>query len=657
MFIPLIRHLGVKWVAQRTHLALARKSGWLARQTPCLPWASFGPRSQELSNFAKAWRESAPRLPITSLDETFVRPLLSNYAESSGQSVLAEAEALKAGRVKIFSGPTQALGHPPDWFLNVLSGQRVEIKSHWSKISDENTLDIKGVWEVSRFSWAYTLGRAWLQTGEAVYAEIFWQWFEDWLAKNPPNQGVHWMCGQEAAMRLIAFTWTLNVFRRHPVTTDHRLGLAAAFVEATAKRIEAHIAYAVSQQNNHGLSEALGLLTAGTYWPHLPQAQQWKAQGLQLFEKQALELIGSDGSFSQHSTNYHRLLLQLLSWAEITRRTETQTLSAPVKQAAQRAVYFLKNLMQNDGTVPRYGADDGANLFPLAPAEYHDFRPALGVALALFTGERLDPGPWDEAVLLLIGNCPSSATPRLIPESFTTPSVSLIRHGATAVFFHHPRFAQHRPSQADQLQISIRHEGRWLAEDVGTYSYHDPRFAGAGWAGAKFHNGVTIDDREPMDRVGRFLWLPWRSCEAYAEQPEAYYLDYPDGERWARAVVKLAKGFVVIDRITATRQVHAALRWHGREKSDLAQLQVSATESFQESWLTQDLKTDLGWFAPWYGTRQPSWVRTFEAEGTKIFFVTVIGPASVKVNSECVTIDTQSLSLIGDPQHAPVDFL
>jgi hypothetical protein len=73
------------------------------------------------------------------------------------------------------------------------------------------------------------------------------------------------------------------------------------------------------------------------------------------------------------------------------------------------------------------------------------------------------------------------------------------------------RTAQYRrrPGQADQLHADLWHKGINITLDAGTYRYN----AAPPWQNAlsqaMVHNTVTIDDREPMTRAGRFLWLDW----------------------------------------------------------------------------------------------------------------------------------------------------
>jgi hypothetical protein len=454
------------------------------------------------------------------------------------------------------------------------------------------------------------------------------------------------MCGQEAAFRLMAVTFAVQAFRDHPASTDERLTLAARLADATGRRIAFHLDYALSQKNNHGIAEAVGLQTIGTFWSILGGSAHWYQEGRAALVAQCAELIAPDGGFSQHSTNYHRLLLQLLTWSELVERTVRDTLPESVREQAVAATDFLAKLMESDGTVPRYGADDGANLFPFGGG-FEDFRPAVGAALVLFKGERLPAGPWDETALLLLG--PLAASAESVPHAAVEcrdSGVYTFRHGRGTLFFRAPSAFRTRPSQADQLHVSLRWDGEWLAEDPGTYSYNAPGGWG-GFAGSRFHNVVTVGDFDVMRRAGRFLWLPWVGCEVrnYFKSMQASHLGFP-GFKSQRRVIKVANGFVVIDRMTGLvkQEGTCTLRWHGRRRAGLEQLTVACSAPSTEEYVTALPDGGEGWHSTHYGSKEPSWCRRITATGGDVTFVTAIG-CSLRLEAKSLYADGEEYPL------------
>ena len=638
MTADLLRHLGPSWLLRRGWHAFARSSGLLALRSPARPWPAWGPSAAEGEAFARAWLASAPRLPVTRLPREFVAPLLESWAIEAGHPLSAESAALAHGRFRAFSDRLADLGDPPAWSRDVISGADGGSARHWSRLGDAGSVDVKGVWEVSRFGWSAALVRARLLDGDDRHAELFWRLFEHWAAANPPNVGPQWMCGQEAALRLIAVAFAVQAFRDSPATTHARVRLAARLAEVTARRILADFGYALSQRNNHGVSGAVGLITAGTLWPGLRDAARWRAQGWEALGRLLDDLVAADGGFSQHSTNYPRLLLRLLSWAEVVERSCGRTLPRPVRLRALAATRFLRALVEPDGTAHRVGADDGADLLPLSGCRYDDFRPALGTALALFAGERLPAGPWDEDALLLVGPCPPHA-PVAVPlaSDFPASGMTVLRNGRGAASFRAPVAFRHRPSQADQLHVSILWDGEWITDDVGTGSYRAGHPFG-GLAHARHHSSVTVDDADPMRRVGRFLWLPWTACVRRdpAGGVGAWRADR-SGFRCERRLLRLPQGFVVIDRVTGPRDAEVTLRWQGRARAGLARLRTVCSLPSRESWVTAAPDGE-GWRSDRYGAFVRSWVRRLTARGRDVVFVTAVG-CDVELLEDGVLID------------------
>lgn len=643
MLFDLLHHLGPGWLARRMLWSAERRLGLLEYRMPRQAWKDFGIAAEA----AAEWRSRAPKLPLSRLHRSDLAAHLEAWALECGHSPRAESDAQARGLYRIFSHDLVDAGRPPRWSENVISGGCVDPQRHWSHCRDDSQEDIKGVWELSRFSWVFPLVRAWVLDGDDRHVERFWTTVEDWKKHNPPNRGPNWMCGQEASLRLIALTFGLQAFRHHPATTEARILLTSRIAHATAERIAGHLKYALSQKNNHGISEAIGLMTAGVFWPTLPSAPSWRRQGLQALRSQVAELVGDDGGFSQHSTNYHRLFLQLLVWAELICRAAGSSLPADVRQKATAATDFLAELLEDDGTVPRYGADDGANLFPLSGTGYQDFRPAVGAALILFKGERLPAGPWDETALLLLGPMAASSAPGVRPApNHPQSGVGVLRHPRGTAFFRAPAEFKHRPAQADQLHVSFRWDGEWIAADPGTYSYNSPDGLGA-LASATYHNVVTVNGRDPMRRFSRFLWLPWTSCTPMPEANglRAEHDGYP-GYRANRRVLVRPGGFVVIDRLSGlfAQSGRFNLRWHGLKRTGLEQLSIVCSTPSEQKYYTGDSPVGRAWHASHYGSKQAAWCREVTTSGANVVFVTSLGCA-VRLERESVFIDGEEIAL------------
>jgi len=87
------------------------------------------------------------------------------------------------------------------------------------------------------------------------------------------------------------------------------------------QRIAPTVQYAMAQDNNHGTSEAAALFIGGSWLAAqgVAEGEQWQQTGRRWLENRAARLIGKDGSFSQYSLNYHRVMLDTFCMAEVWR--------------------------------------------------------------------------------------------------------------------------------------------------------------------------------------------------------------------------------------------------------------------------------------------------------------------------------------------------
>lgn len=557
--LSLLRYQGPRWLAFRAAYALKRRGGWLRKALPCGEW------------------EAAPG--ERTLATVSVLPPGAQISAMGSDEAVCRAERICNGNLTWFSWKEEHLGFPPDWFHSpwARGAEKCDLR-HWSEIGDFEGGDIKGVWEQGRFGFVWALVRAHARSGDPLYPEVFWRAVEDWREKNPPQRGPHWMCGQEVALRLIAWVFGLMAFRGNAATTPSRERALAEMIEVSARRIEANLGYALSQKNNHGMSEAAGLFTAGV----LLDRPAWTARGRGLLEMLARELIYNDGSFSQHSVNYHRLMLHVYLWVIRLGETAGQRLSLDTLRRVGQAGTWLRTLLNDkNGHVPNLGSNDGAHLLDLTDLGYLDYRPTVqAVGLVIEKQRWLPAGPWDELAAWL-GVLPSALEvsplerPTEVPPRFiggeccAERTLRVFRDGGYAVWRRGETLALlrcverfcHRPSQCDLLHFDLWHRGQNLLRDAGTYSYNCEEPWRRYFDSSEAHNTVRFDDRDPMPRLSRFLYGAWPrgAVRVEGETVSASYRDH-QGMFHRRTARPTEEGFEVQDRIEGPFR-EAVLRW------------------------------------------------------------------------------------------------
>lgn len=363
--------------------------------------------------------------------------------------------------------------------------------AHWTHYeSGKETTgaqDIKHIWEPARFNWAFALGRAYLLGHNEAYPQLFWRKFDEFQQQNPPYRGPNWMSAQEVGLRMLAFIFAGQVFDTSPTYSPERQRQLSLAIADHARRIPPTLVYARSQNNNHLVSEAVALYSAACALPDHPQTRQWRKLGWKWFNQAIQHQVSLSGSYVQHSTNYHRLVLMLAMWMKFLAEGRGQLLPVGTTQRLQAATGWLAPLVdEHSGKVPNLGANDGANILAVSRLDFVDFLPVLEAAQKVF-GQ------------------PHDATPGLsdMPRLENTSSHAFLR---VAHF-------SDRPSHADQLHLDLWWRGANILRDAGTFSYnaHSP------WTNAlsvtRVHNTLTLDDRDQMTAVSRFLWLKWAQAE------------------------------------------------------------------------------------------------------------------------------------------------
>lgn len=452
---------------------------------------------------------------------------------------------------------------PPDWFNNPFSETpSLPAELDWWQISDFNSGDIKGIWELSRFDWAV----AWATVaarGDADALARLDTWVSNWAQSNPPYKGPNWKCGQEASIRvmhLITTAWILGQDR------SPEQGLVD-LITAHIQRIAPTMSYAIGQQNNHGTSEAAALFIGGSFLiGHDPRAENWARKGRRLLEELGQNLIESDGSFCQYSVTYHRVMLDTYSLAEAWRQHLNLPLfSTELLKRLSAATRWLRTMTDvNSGDAPNIGANDGALLIQLTDSDYRDFRPCVQLAAALF--ENIDAygaGPWT-APLRWFGVQDGKHSLEPDSMSFDEGGYHVLHNGKAMAVLRYPRF-RFRPSQADALHLDFWHDGINLLRDAGTFSYNA---TGAEWfSTSSAHNTIVFDERNQMPRLGRFLLGQWLKAEMVESvrvdsteiSAAAAYSD-ADGAYHRRDVTLTPNGLICRDTVSGSFD-KAVLRW------------------------------------------------------------------------------------------------
>ncbi len=678
--LSVLREYGPGWALQRGAWSLTLRSGYYRRRLPQRPDLGSG-IARGMSGAALGSAEDVHREVLEASTRFFLPadPAILRAHIGAPQQTLQAAGDLLEGRMALFGHRAHDVGRPPDWLRSPVTGRAWPGGAHWSRVPDLSAElgDIKEIWEMGRFGHAFLLARAYAVTTDETYPQAFWEDVEDWIARNPPETGPHWRCGQEISLRVLAWIFGLYAFARSPATTPERTARMLGSVRDQMRHVEVVHGYAARcLRNNHAISEATALFTVGTLFDRLPESARWRRRGLTSLERETWQVY-RDGVYVQHSMNYARMVAQLYGWVLAVAGASATDPPGAIPAAARRLLRFLVGMQdRRSGALPNHGPNDTTLLLPLSACAARDFRPALN-ALSVLLGEGplYGPGPWEEEAAWLAGP-PERVLPRDAPsrppqivssDNDDAPPLAsgerpprdfpeggyyrldgrethgIIRCGPI----------RHRPHQADMLHLDLWFHGLNVLVDPGTFSYNaEPRWV-RHFSSTAAHNTVTVDGRDQMRRGERFLWHDWTDARALRHEPSdagGFFqgaLDLPGRIRHTRTVHLREDLWVVLDDLVppSTAEADHAARLHwlvdvpemeryargarlrlGAVRAPDLCLECADETGAEGTWVSGREDDPRGWTAPAYGTRRPAWSFALVSRGAPLRFATVIGP-------------------------------
>ncbi len=491
-----VDHMGLKYVGYRTLHALRTRMGYLTRRHPISPSLSPGISRQ-------AFIENLPPYFFNTSDRPDKKP---------SQSLRQQAKDLVEGRLTYFSHHVLKFETGKSWLKHPITNQTYPL-CHWSEIADldPNQGDIKYIWEPSRFSFLYLLWRDDFHN-DVDHAELIFSLIEDWIDNNPINAGPNYKCSQEISLRVLNWTWAIYYYHTNAALTEIRWQKIQQVVYWSLHHVYHHINFSrIAVRNNHAIAEALFVWAGSLLFPWLPHVEAWGAKGLKWLEQELAYQVYSDGTYIQHSHNYQRVLVQLLTYTLRLADLNNVPLQPSTVDRASSTLRYLLTVMQADGRLPNYGANDGALFFPLAEQEYRDFRPQLDALHVALTGLALENYSYEEAKWFgkpkaALVDSKVAAHPQ--PAAFAKGGIYTQRIGDIFVFIKAQAYAD-RPSQADNLHLDLWCGADNVLRDQGSYLYNtDPQLQKY-FFGSGSHNTVMLGAEDSMYKASRFIFYNW----------------------------------------------------------------------------------------------------------------------------------------------------
>ncbi len=492
--------MGLRYVSFRVWFEIQKRIGILKLKFP------INPKQKEFISLEQ-WKN---------LNTVFLfqsKETLS-FPKNRNAQLESEAKRILNGRIKFFSAHEYDLGKDYNWITNPDTGFTYNMNTHWLDINDysKQAGDIKYVWEKSRFSYLNTIIR-YDYHFESNQAAFVFDEIESWIKANPINQGPNYKCSQETTLRLFNWLLALHYYKNDPQLNSERFQQIMHSIYWQTRHIDSNINFSrIAVRNNHAITETLGLYIMGMLMPFFPESDIWKTKGKEYLEEEVCYQIYEDGTFLQFSMNYHRVAIQLLTWAIQLNKLNDIPFSNTFYQRAKASICFLTTCMHAEtGFLPNYGANDGALFFKFNNQDYRDYRPQLE-ALSLLVDLKWSYKSFEDKYWYGYNeNAENKLT-----ETIKLKDVSSFEKGGyyiskdnNALTFIRCGNHKDRPSQADNLHLDIWVEGENILRDAGSYKYNTTEDEIRYFFGTASHNTVILNGYDQMLKGSRFIWYYW----------------------------------------------------------------------------------------------------------------------------------------------------
>ena len=634
--------------------------GWYARRATRMSPAEMAWRARDQAlrialSRRQVRREDIPEiLPLPGGKRRFAAVLPPDTATqitgSAKAAVVAAADQLMKGEWEVL-GVVRTDLMMPDWFCDPVTGRRSPPDCYAFRInhrSEEQTGNVKQIWEISRLQHLTLLATAWFITGDEAYARRVADQLRSWWRENPFLSGIHWTNGIEVGIRLISLAWIRRLLDDWP-------GATGLFEDDTlaVQQIRWHQQYLAafrsrgSSANNHVIAEAAGQLVACCAFPWFPESERWRRNSARLLERELLLNTFPSGIGRELASDYQRFVAELGLLAAVEAEAAEHPLSTAVWQRLCAMIDSAAALVDQRLRPPRQGDGDDGRAVQLDAPEPDSWASLLALGDALFGRLHWWPQVATDAASTIISSLAGTThdiqgRPVARPSRFADAGITLLRtngdagpeiwcrcdggpHGYLSIAAH---------AHADALSVELRYGGVDILADPGTYCYHGEPAWRSYFRSTIAHNTIELGGQDQSGDGGPFLWLRHANGQeievvddgdiaSWTAEHDGYLsLQPPVRHRRSVLLDRASRSVDIVDEIDGgghdlrlafhlgpdvqaeLTESDAFLSWPGASAPGTARLELPG----QLRWSLHRGETDpiLGWYSCGLGRRTPA---------------------------------------------------
>lgn len=395
----------------------------------------------------------------------------------------------------------------------------------------KNFGDCKLVWEPNRHHHLVVLARAYRATGDLKYANAVIEQMNSWLHSNPYGYGMNWRSPLELGIRLINWTWAIDlIWESGLVVGDFKRELLRS-VYLHCRDIAGKFSQGTSA-NNHLIGEAAGVFVAASYFDVFQECPGWIAKSHAILQREIIAQSFADGCTKEHALGYQFFVIQFYLYSGLIAEKSRNRFAKEYWERLNSMIEFVARIAEGgDKPLPMFGDRDDGYVLDLgdpvddvvalctvaaltfdkascgSSVNHIDFEPALVESGAWLFG--IEPLKRDIARFRTTKNIKL-----LKSTAFSQSGYYLLQGGGSdhicasllidCAELGYTNIAAH--GHADALGFAMRLHGIDLFVDTGTYDY----FTYPEWRNyfrkTRAHNALEIDGLDQSEMQGPFMW-------------------------------------------------------------------------------------------------------------------------------------------------------
>jgi len=347
-----------------------------------------------------------------------------------------------------------------------------------------------------------------------------------------------------------------------------------------------------TNNHNHYLSDLAGQIFLGMLFKGINFGKQWLHRGLTDFYKEIRIQILPTGASYERSTNYHRLVTEIISYTIAILIFNKQKVPDDILYRLRLMFSFIKNYTRPDGEAPIIGDHDDGRFLPFTYSLKNNHRYLLSLASILFKDENYknhSAGFIPECYFLInnihskqeFDSCKGDDL-KPISTAFKDAGFYIMRDNNTYLFInisglsHYNEINSGTHTHSDLLSFELIYNNISFIIDPGSYVYSKDKKERKKFRSTMMHNTATVDGMDQHIIFEDKLWwmennaipnlINWESSNEkdIFEAEHSGYMRLPDPVNHKRKIVfeKLKNKWQIKDNFTAITEHEYVICFH-----------------------------------------------------------------------------------------------